>query len=140
METRSGVTDSCRRIGDREKEEKVRSPAIQFIKAGEKAQTAAQTQGGLLSGASTWETRVDLNRRLFFPDVVHTNLRPDIVLWSEKGRKIILVELTVPWEEGCGEAHERKTSKYQELLELCREKNWTAWLLPVEVGAKGFPA
>ena len=119
---------------------KQEKPAIQFVKAGEKAQTAAQTQGGLLSGASTWEMRVDLNRRLVFPDVVHTNLRPDIVLWSEKGRKIILVELTVPWEEGCGEAHERKTSKYQELLELCREKNWTAWLFPVEVGARGFPA
>ena len=31
--------------------------------------------------------------------------------------KIILIELTVPWAEGCGEAHERKMSKYQELLE-----------------------
>lgn len=75
--------------------------------------------------------RVDLNKRLIFPD---------IVLWSERGKKIILIELTVPWEEGCGEAHERKRAKYQELLELCREKNWSAWLFPVEVGARGFPA
>ena len=115
-------------------------PAIQFVKAGEKAQTTASSQGGLLSGASTWEMRVDLNKRLVFPDVVHTNLRPDIVLWSVKGKKIILIELTVPWEESCGEAHERKMAKYQELLEQCRAKNWSAWLFPVEVGARGFPA
>ena len=115
-------------------------PAIQFVKAGEKAQTTASSRGGLLSGASTWEMRVDLNKRLVFPDVVHTNLRPDIVLWSVKGKKIILIELTVPWEEGCGEAHERKMSKYQGLLELFRAKNWSAWLFPVEVGARGFPA
>ena len=48
-------------------------PAIQFVKAGEKAQTTASSQGGLLSGASTWEMRVDLNKRLVFPEVVHTS-------------------------------------------------------------------
>ncbi|XP_078322870.1 uncharacterized protein LOC144622162 [Crassostrea virginica] len=117
-------------------------PAIQFVKAEEKVQTTASSQGGLLSGASTWEMRVDLNKRLVFPDVVHTNLRLDIVLWSVKGKKIILIELTVPWEESCGEAHERKMAKYQELLEQCSAKNWSAWLFPVEVhvGARGFPA
>ena len=115
-------------------------PAIQFVKAGEKAQTTASSQGGLLSGASTWEMRVDLNKRLVFPDMVHTNLRSDIVLWSVKGKKIILIEMTVAWEEGCVESHERKMSKYQELLEQCRAKNWSAWLFPVEVGARGFPA
>jgi hypothetical protein len=63
-----------------------------------------------------------------------------MVLWSETGKKIIFIELTVPWEEGCEEAHERKLSKYQELLESCRAKKWSAWLFPVEVGARGFPA
>ena len=67
-------------------------------------------------------------------------LDPDIVLWSVKRKKIILIELTVPWEEGCGEAHERKMLKNQELLEQCRAKNWSTWLFPVEVGARGFPA
>ena len=35
-------------------------PAIQFVKAGEKAQTTASNQGGLLSGALTWEMRVQI--------------------------------------------------------------------------------
>lgn len=81
-------------------------PTIQFVKAGEKVPASASIQRGLLSRVSTWEMRVDLNKRLVFPDVVHTNLRPYIVLWSEK-EKDILMELTVPREEGCGEAHER---------------------------------
>ncbi|XP_060071428.1 uncharacterized protein LOC132551319 [Ylistrum balloti] len=55
-------------------------------------------------------------------------------------QKVILVELTVPWEEGCDEAHEKKAGKYQELAELCRHKGWNTWLFPVEVGARGFPA
>ncbi len=46
-----------------------------------------------------------MGKKLQFPEVIHTALRPDIVLWSEKDHKIILIELTVPWEEGCEEAH-----------------------------------
>ena len=48
-----------------------------------------------------------------------------------------MVELTVPWEEGCEKVSERKTSKYQQLVNNCRENGW---LFPVEVGCRGFPA
>ena len=84
--------------------------------------------------------KVDLRKKLVFPDVVQTSLRPDIVLWSEVSRKIIMIELTVPWEDACEEAHERKSAKYAELADSCRQKGWSAWVLPVEVGARGFPA
>ncbi len=40
--------------------------------------------------------------------VLSTTLRPDIIMWSPGGKKIILVELTVPWDEGCEEAAEKK--------------------------------
>lgn len=33
--------------------------------------------------------------------VVQTSLRPDIILWSEEVRKIILIEAMVMWEDGC---------------------------------------
>lgn len=46
-----------------------------------------------------------------YPQVVQTQLRPDMVLWSEEARKLILIELTVPWEDGCEEAYERKATK-----------------------------
>ena len=54
----------------------------------------------LLDEAKQWEMRVDFGKRLVFSVVVHTNLRPDVVIWSQSGEKMILVELTVPWEEG----------------------------------------
>ena len=81
---------------------------------------------------------VDLGKRLVFPDVVQTTLRPDIVLWSKTGKKLIVIELKVPWETRCEEAYERKKAKYIELLDLCKEKGWRTWLFQVEVGAKGF--
>ena len=51
-----------------------------------------------------------------------------------------MIELTVPWEESCEEAHESKALKYGSLLQECRDKGWQAWLFPVEVGCRGFPA
>lgn len=83
--------------------------------------------------------RVEVGRKLQFPEVVHTALRLDIVLWSDKDRKIILIELKVPWEEGVEEAYERKALKYQPLIQECKDRGWQAWLLPVEVGCRGFP-
>ncbi|XP_035661736.1 uncharacterized protein LOC118405989 [Branchiostoma floridae] len=62
-----------------------------------------------------------------------------MVIWSEERKKIIVIELTVPWEERCEEAHERKASKYQELLQSCKEKGWQSWLFPVESGATRTP-
>ncbi len=84
---------------------------------------------------------VDLGRKLHFPEaVLSTTLRPDIIMWSPGGKKIILVELTVPWEEGCEEAAERKKGKYQQLVQDCRDKGWTTRLMTVEVCCRGFPA
>lgn len=94
----------------------------------------------ILQGAQGWEMSADLGRKPTFPPVVQNTLRPDIVIWSGQAKKIILVELTVPWEEGCDEAHERKSLKYQDLIMECREKGWQAWLFPMEVGCRGFPA
>ena len=56
-----------------------------------------------------------------FPDIVPTNLIPDMVLWSAT-MKIIIIELTVPWEERCGEANEQKRAKHDELMTECRGK------------------
>ncbi|KAI2663790.1 Nitric oxide reductase transcription regulator NorR1 [Labeo rohita] len=50
--------------------------------------------------------------------VVQTSLRPDVVIWSEEAKRIILIEQTVPWEDGCEEALERKATKYKDLVQL----------------------
>lgn len=41
---------------------------------------------------------MDLGKRVQFPQVVHTTLRPDMVLWSERSKKIIVVVI----EQSCG--------------------------------------
>lgn len=46
----------------------------------------------------------------------------------------------MPWEEGCEEAHERKALKYHMLIQKCKNKVWQAWLFPVVIGCRGFPA
>ena len=59
---------------------------------------------------------------------------------SAKAKKIVIVELTVPWEERCTQAYERKKAKYEDLIQECRQAGWKAWNYPVEVGCRGFPA
>lgn len=66
---------------------------ITFIKEGARPFTArASAKSKLLQATSSWEMRVDVGRSLQFPEVVHTALRPDIVLWSAKDCKIPLNE------------------------------------------------
>lgn len=115
--------------------------SITFLKEGARpVQTTRGKRPSILHASSSWEMRVDLGRRLQFSEVVLTSLRPDIVLWSTQDQKIVMVELTVPWEEGCEEAHERKAAKYQHLAQECRDRGWQAWVFPVEIGCRGFPA
>ena len=59
-----------------------------------------------------WELRVDLDRKFIFPEIGDTIIRPDMVLWSRHAKTIIAIELTVPCEEDCNEAHHRKSLKY----------------------------
>ena len=59
---------------------------------------------------------VDLDKKLVFPpEIITTNLRPDLVLWSTSQKSVFIVELTVPWEAAVGEAYERKQLKYTDI-------------------------
>ena len=83
---------------------------------------------------------MDLGKKLVFPPIVETTLRPDILLLSDAKKKLVVIELTVPWETRCQEAHERKRAKYDDLMTECRREGWQTWYFSVEVGARGFPA
>lgn len=75
--------------------------AIAFVKEGQRPIANSQARQNLLQTAQRWDMKADLGRKLHFPDVVlSTTLRPDIIMWSPERKKIILVEFTVPWEEG----------------------------------------
>ncbi|XP_038147774.1 uncharacterized protein LOC119787807 [Cyprinodon tularosa] len=112
---------------------------IAFVRAGEKLQPSKKTQGGLLTTARDWQLLVDLGRQLRFPDyIAATTLRPDMVLSSNSTRQVVLLELTVPWEDRIEEAQERKRAKYTELVAECRRNGWKARCEPIEVGCRGF--
>ena len=111
------------------------------MKEGNCTKSATNLRTGLLQESRNWEMRVDLGKKLIFPEeVTHTTLRPDIVIWSRSPKYMILIELTVPWEERVEEAYETKKGKYQELADTCRERGWKTWVFPVEVGCRGFPS
>jgi len=114
---------------------------IQFCKEGEKASNSSVLgDHGLLNEAKDWTVQDDLDRRLVFPqEICSTNLRPDILVTSQEGKVIILIELTVPWEDRIEEAHELKMSKYEPIVSEARKKNWAAYCFAVEVGCRGFP-
>jgi hypothetical protein len=93
----------------------------------------------LLDGASDWEVLVDFDTAhiTFPPCICATTSRPDIVIWSPKSRKVIMIELTCPAEEGIEAAALRKETRYQELQVAAK-----AWgeckYFTVEVGARGL--
>ena len=116
---------------------------VGFVKEGEKVRARGNKdfveEGGILPTADDWALQVDLDRRLNFPEViVETRLRPDAVLWSVRTKQVVMIELTVPWEDRLEEAHERKLQKYQELKQECANKGWKVWCFPIEVGCRGF--
>lgn len=84
---------------------------------------------------------MDPEHQLKFPcHTAVTTLRPDIVLVSELSKQVVLLELTIPWEDHLEEALERKLSKYTGLVSDCQQAGWRARGLPVEVGCRGFAA
>ncbi|CAM4377895.1 unnamed protein product [Leuciscus chuanchicus] len=115
-----------------------------FVREGDKAHktgTGAKNPPSTLQRAFDWELRVDLKKKLVFPqDVAVTSLRPDMVLLSRSTKSIIIAELTVPWEERLATSHQLKKAKYQDLVDEATLKGWHATSYPIEVGCRGFPA
>ena len=102
-------------------------------------------QRSLLHGAYDWQLLVDFNHNqiVFPPTICPTDLRPDIVIWSESLKKVIIIELTCPAEENIVAAQVRKSARYLELQNLIKtftKGSWTSKALTIEVGARGFVA
>ncbi len=114
--------------------------AIYFIREGQKPEKASKNCSvGLLSTARDWGMTVDLERQLKIPThITQSKLRPDFILVSEATQQLILMELTVAWEERMEVAQERKREKFQELVENCRKNGWRTRCMTVEVASRGF--
>ena len=70
------------------------------------------------------------------PDILVTNLKPDLFIVHEASRSIVIVELTCPWDTNVERSHEYKQEKYSPLVaDLAR--HYRVRYYPVEVSVRG---
>ena len=63
--------------------------------------------------------KIDVDQQLRFPEAICISTqRPDIVIYSLKLKKVLLIELICPAEENIEERHSEKISHYDSLLKL----------------------
>ena len=74
----------------------------------------------------------------FPPHIVASKQRPDGVIWSDKLKQVVWIELTSPWEENMTKWYYGKHDKYTKLARLVRQAGWTPTPLCVEVGCRGY--
>ena len=110
-----------------------------FVKKGAKVPCKRTPPVGILHYASDWFLLEDLNSNYCFPVyTAFTQLRPDITIFSNSLRKIILIELTCPCEENMQSWHSTKINKYLALKTVIESNGWCVELFAVEVGARGY--
>ena len=73
-----------------------------------------------------------------YPQVlIESGKKPDLVLVSSSTDAIILVELTVPWEDRLQYSNALKADKYADLSMDLEAKGYRTDLFSIEVGARG---
>ena len=89
---------------------------VSFVKAGVcKTRTKSQPTG-ILHLSNDWKVVADLSDGYMFPGHIAVSaLRPDIVIYSNTLKRVIIVELTCPCEENMESWHSTKLLKYSGL-------------------------
>ena len=67
-----------------------------------------------------------------------TNLVPDICLFWKNLKKLVIIELTVPFEFNVDKAHVRKCNKYAPLVADIENSGYEVSLICLEVGSRGY--
>ena len=80
----------------------------------------------------------DLSEYVFPQHIAPMTLRPDIVLWDDTKRRVLLIELTACFETSFDNAAERKRAKYTELQQSIWDAGYLATLITLEVGSRGI--
>ena len=113
--------------------------SIKFVKKGTKVPHKRTPPVGILHQASDWVLLADIDSNYCFPiHIAFTQLRPDITIFSNVLRKVILIELTCPCEENMESWHSTKINKYLALKTTIESNGWSVELFAVEVGARGY--
>ena len=94
---------------------------------------------GLLHHIRDWLFLSDLDSGFIFPDhIAITSLRPDLIVFSNSMKRIIIIALTCPCEENMECWYSIKLSKYLPLVDVIRRSGWSVDLFAIEVDARGY--
>ena len=116
---------------------------VRFMEQGQKAKKKKKEKTGILDTASDWVVQVDLRKKQthFSTHIITTTDRPDLVLYSDRAKVVVMIELTSPIEDNLEKWRVLKSTKYEKLAENIREGGlWKPTVLTIEVGARGFAA
>ena len=101
--------------------------------------TARTKPTGLLHLGNDWFLLSDLDNKYQFPGhIAVTALRPDVVIYSNLLKRVIIIELTCPCEENMATWHLIKLNKYSCLVNIIKANGWVVDIFAIEVGARGY--
>ena len=116
--------------------ERKRTPFVHYAKAGRQT-TEHVLSSCKIDGCDDWDVSADLPEWDSHTSIIkETRLGPDIVIHSASTQQLIIVELTVPYENRMEEAHIYKREKYMNLTKELENAGYKAVVMPVEVGAR----
>ncbi|CAG9560956.1 unnamed protein product [Danaus chrysippus] len=113
-----------------------------FVREGTRATKSNVKPYSILKAASDWTIMMDTYEKQYkIPeDICASASRPDIFLFSRILKRVVMIELTVPWETNIPKDHTIKVNKYYELTNELTRNRFVVDLYAVEVGARGITA
>ena len=73
------------------------------------------------------------------PDSVYlTAERPDLVIFNRSRKRIVILELTIPFEQNFQKAYTRKADRYKALVAGIEERDISCDYFSVEIGSRGI--
>ncbi|CAG9566092.1 unnamed protein product [Danaus chrysippus] len=116
--------------------------SVGFVREGTRATKLNVKPYSILKAASDWTIMMDTYEKQYkIPeDICASASRPYIFLFSRILKRVVLIELTVPWETNIPKDHTIKVNKYYELTNELTRNRFVVDLYAVEVGARGITA
>ena len=107
---------------------------MKFVRKGAREPRTKSPYIDILHHALNWKLLADLHDQYYFPpQIVFTQLPPDVVTFSNSSKKVILIELTCLCKENMAKWHDEKLSKYPPLKITIESNSWSVHLFTLEV-------
>nr|XP_032522447.1 uncharacterized protein LOC116773960 [Danaus plexippus plexippus] len=96
----------------------------------------------ILKAATDWTIMMDTYEKQYkIPENIFASTsRPDIFMYSRILKRVVMIELAVPWETNIPKDHTIKVNKYYELTNELTRNKFVVDLYAVEVGVRGITA